>query len=271
MVLVTGLMFLAILMIIGTTTVAISFNDVQITRNYNNAMQAFNNAEAGVHYAIGKIEDGLSDASYILPQNVGDTAAITDPASDTVPGTYGFSLSTIEKLSATAYAKERFQFTSNGSGPSNPMGSTSQAAIVATLRREPAIIYAAFGDTSTGLNSGTNVYSYDSGTTPSPAPGDSTGDGDVGSNGNVDVKNGTYIDGDIGLGDDGTNEATLTDTGGTYGGTEDVDRVDPDPPWVWWAVSMPPILRLTASATTTWVVPARPLPQIPSVWAMGTR
>ncbi len=228
-VLVTGLMFLAVLMMVGITTVVISANDVKISRNYNNAIQAFNNAESGVQYAMGKIEDGLSDASYSLPQNVGDTAVITDPGTDTVPGTYSFSLSTIEKLSATAYAKERFQFTSTGNGPSNPLGSTSQADVVATLRREPAIVYAAFGDTSADLNASANVYSYDSGTTPSPTPTDSTGDGDVGSNGNVDVKNGTYIDGYIGLGDDGSNEATLTDTGGTYSGSEDVDRVDPDP------------------------------------------
>ena len=90
-----NIMFLAILMTLSTTSVVITSNDVTISRNYNNAVQAFNNTEAGVQYAIGLIEDGLENGTFTLPSNVGDTVAITDPGTDTVPGTYRFGLSVL--------------------------------------------------------------------------------------------------------------------------------------------------------------------------------
>lgn len=224
MVLITGLMFMAVLMTIGTTAVVITSGDVNISRNYNNAMQAFNNAESGVQYALGLIEDGLANNTFTLPQNVGDTVQITDPATDSVPGSYRFSLSL---LTLTAF--NRYQFTSTGDGRPNPPASTAQAQLDVTLKREAAINYGAFGDTLADMKASGSVYSYDSGTNPNPVPGDSTGEGDVGSNGSVSVKADTFIDGTVALGNDGTSDATLSDTGGIYSGPTYVGEVDPDP------------------------------------------
>lgn len=226
-VLITGLLFLAVLMTLSTTSVVITSNDVTISRNYNNAVQAFNNAEAGVQYAIGLIEDGITNGTFTMPSNVGDTAVITDPGTDTVPGTYRFSLSVLT-LSAT----NRYTFTSTGDGQPNPPASTAQAAIDVILKRGSAISYGAFGETLVDMKASGSVYSYDSRVNNSPGPGDSTGEGDVGSNTEVSLKNNTFINGDVALGDAGGSEATLTQTGtpivsGDSGA--DVDRVDPDP------------------------------------------
>lgn len=227
-VLVTGLLFLAVLMTLSTTSVVITSNDATISRNYNNAVQAFNNAEAGVQYAIGLIEDGLENGTFTLPSNLGDTVAITDPSTDTVPGTYNFSLSVITKSAANGYT-----FTSTGDGQPNPPASTAQAVIEATFERGSGLSYGVFGDQKVEIKNSTNIYSYDHNVTPSPTPLDSTGEADLGSNGHLEIKSNAYIDGDAALGDDGAGtDATIEiKTGVTINGDSgvDVDRVDPDP------------------------------------------
>ena len=222
--LITGLLFLAVLMTLTTTSVVITSNDVTISRNYNNAVQAFNNAEAGVQYAIGLIEDGLENGTFTMPSNVGDTVAITDPATDPIPGSYRFSLTTL-----TLSAANRYEFTSTGDGQPNPPASTAQAVIDVILKRGSAIAYGAFGDTLVDMKASGSVFSYDSRVETSPGPDDSTGEGDTGSNGTVSVKNNTVIHGTLALGNDGTNDATYSDTGGIYNGPTYVGEVDPDP------------------------------------------
>nr|MBC8463731.1 hypothetical protein [Deltaproteobacteria bacterium] len=132
----------------------------------------------------------------------------------------------------TLSATNRYTFTSTGDGQPNPPASTAQAAIDVILKRGSAISYGAFGETLVDMKASGSVYSYDSRVNNSPGPGDSTGEGDVGSNTEVSLKNNTFINGDVALGDAGGSEATLTQTGtpivsGDSGA--DVDRVDPDP------------------------------------------
>ncbi len=226
-VLVTGLLLLAVLMTLGTTSVVITSNDTTISRNYNNAVQAFNNAEAGVQYGIGLIEDGLENDDYTLPASVGDTAVITDP-DDTVPGTYNFSLSVLTKSADNGYS-----FTSTGDGPPNPPASTAQAVIEVTFKRGSGLSYGVFGDLKVEIKNSANIYSYDHNVTPNPTALDSTGQADMGSNGHLEIKSNVYIDGDAALGDDGAGtEATIEiKTGVTINGDSgvDVSRVDPDP------------------------------------------
>lgn len=63
-----GLMFLAIISIIGTTAVIITTTDLKIGTNYKLSLQAFYAAEAGINRAMSKIEDFI----------FGDTGALSD-------------------------------------------------------------------------------------------------------------------------------------------------------------------------------------------------
>jgi len=215
----TGLLLLAVTVIVAAAAYLILVADLTIGTNYKAHVLALQNAEAGVNYTIGKIGSGLGDATFELPANVDDTVALDGFG---VPEGFSFEVSDL-----TMTGSRTFSFSCVGEG------ADARTQIDAICRRGSAINYAAFGDLLVDVKASSQVYSYDSGTTPNPTASDSTGNGDVGSNGTVDVNMGSTVDGDVALGDDGAgNEAVYTKTGtplvtGTAG--EDVDRVDPDP------------------------------------------
>lgn len=215
-----GMMFLAILAIICITGYFVITADLKIGDNYKNNSIALQNAEAGVNYIVRKIENGLLDASFDLPENVGDSVVLS---SFGVPDGFSFVISDLTKTGGNAYS-----FTSTGTS-----GGDTKAQYSVQCKQGAAIVYAAFGDLLVDMKSASQVYSYDSGTNPNPTPIDSTGNGHIGSNGTVSVKMNTTVDGDVALGDDGGgNEAVYRSAGtpiitGIAG--EDVDRVDPDP------------------------------------------
>ncbi len=219
MVLPLGLMFLAIISIMGTSAVIITTTDLKIGGNYKRSVQAFYDADAGVQYTRAKIEDGLGDETFTLPTTIGTSSTL----SYTVPTDFSFVISGISMTGSNAYA-----FDSTGSGTGN-----SKAVIEVSFERESALNYAVFGDQKVEIKNSANIYSYDNYTTPSPTPSDSTGEADMGSNGHIELKSNAYIDGDVALGDDGTGtEATIEiKTGVAITGDTgiDVDRVDPDP------------------------------------------
>ena len=218
MVLPLGLMFLAIIAILGTTAVIVTTTDLKIGSNYRASVQAFYNADAGVQYAIAKIEDGLGDGTFTLPAS-GETSSFTFDQ----PADFSFNISDISTAGSNAYT-----FTSTGSGPGN-----SQAVIEVTFQRDSALDYAVFGDKKVVIKDSANIYSYNHDTTPNPTPSNSTGEAGVGSNKKVEIEYNAYIDGDVALGDDGAGTEAIIETGDdvTITGSEgvDVDRVDSDP------------------------------------------
>ena len=63
-VLVTGLIFMAILSIMGTAAYLTSSNELLISRNYKTAKKALYAAEAGIHEARGRLRGSNSDANF---------------------------------------------------------------------------------------------------------------------------------------------------------------------------------------------------------------
>jgi len=212
-----GLMFLAIISIMGSTAVIVTTTDLKIGSNYKTSVQAFYDADAGSQYAIAMIEDGLANDPPLVLSGSSVPVNYTAPA--------GFSFDPITTLTQVG-TSSNYSFQATGHS------SNASSTIEVVLVRESTFQYGAFGDEKLNMKSNGAVYSYDSSVTPNPVPADSTGEGDVGSNGEVIVRNGTYIDGDVGLGndDDGT-EAVYTATGVPIvtGEDADVPRVDPDP------------------------------------------
>ena len=210
-----SLMFLAIISLLGTTAVIVTTTDLKIGTNYKTSVQAFYDADAGSQYAIAGIEDGLANDTLSLAD--GEVLGYTTPA--------GFLFDTITALTQVgATSNYSFQVTGHSGNANN--------IIEVVIARDPTFQYGAFGDEKLDMKSNGSVYSYDSSVTPNPVPTDSTGNGDVGSNGEVIVHEATYIDGDVGLGDDGAStEAVYTVTGVPIvtGEDTDVPRVDPDP------------------------------------------
>jgi hypothetical protein len=212
-------MFTALLSIVGTGTYLTSSNELKISNNYKIRKQAFYNAETGLQYAIAKIEDGLAQGTLSLS---GSMVSVNYGA----PASFSFdTITTLTRVGATS--NYRFQVTGHSSNASS--------TVEAVIGKDTFFPYGVFGGNSVEIETGSSVYSYDSRITPNPAPTDSTGGGDVGSNGQITVHNYTYVDGDVALGDDGEGTEGVYDPQGSPGPTitgqegVDVDRVGPDP------------------------------------------
>ena len=234
-VLAVGIMFIALLSIIGSTAYILSSSDVIISANYKTSEQAFNNAEAGIQFGIAKIEEALESGIY-LPET--DGSSMTIPG-DSAPSGFSFSLSQLTRDSENNYS---FISTGNSSREST-------AKIKAAIKRKPAIDLAVFSKKQSDLKNNSGVFSYNS-TDSSPDPGDgvwdtsnpshdlmySTHHGNIGSNGDGDghhdivLRVGVYVDGGISLGQHEGVDAAITDEGAVVAGEiAPVGPIDPDP------------------------------------------
>ena len=251
-VLLAGLMFLALLSILGATAYLLSTTDMAISANYKYKERAFNDAEAGIQYAKYAIQRMLRDGSD-LPDQGGAALPITDYGD--VPEVFNFELSDIENI-----GYNRCKFTSIGHGPK---GAT--AKIVAIITRESSSRYAVFGVNQVDLKKSTGVFSYHSGdsksdpvwgrASPAEWPSDdgfwdadlpgasgddlhfSTHGASVFSNGSGDgnedvlIAMGAHIDGTLYTGGtyDPKEEPDIKNNGGSYGQEVDIPPIVADP------------------------------------------
>jgi len=227
MVLPLGLMFLAIIAILGTTAVIITTTDLKIGSNYRASEQAFYDADAGVQYVLKRLAIDLDDSNS---QTVDLTV---DPISlnYSTPSGFFFTVPTV----LTPLGSDQYSFKVTGHGPNN---SETVIEVVFFAEQKSIFDYGLFTDGLLDLKSDAKIYSYDSRDTPAPDPttfpGASTGEADIGSNTEISTKMDTYIDGDLGLGADSSDppiDAIWTDTGTPIvtGDSDTVGHVDPDP------------------------------------------
>jgi len=226
-VLISAIFIIAILVVLGTTAIMQTSMDIKISRNYKSSVQALYSAESGIQYAIATMEAGLRNGDLDLPT----TNAMFDSfiAGTGIPTGHSFS------VSALSMGGPQYLIRSVGNGPEN-----ASAVVDVHLERgiRSPIAFAAFGDVRFDGKSCANVFSYDH--RSGPQPGDpgfvSSGEGDIGSNGEVELKNSTYIDGDVVLGANETDPSDVADLTLPSGkhivtGEEgmEIGWVDPDP------------------------------------------
>jgi hypothetical protein len=227
-VLIVSLVFMVLLAMLGITAVVMTTTDMKIGANYKDKEQAFCDAEAGVKYGLGKMEAELkaSSSTFSLPTIVGNSFDLDADATFTTPTGFKFSY---QAPGLTMLATNLYTFTTDGTGTNN-----STATITVTLKRGSVITMAAFGDEKMGMKNSAQVYSYDSRTSaPATGLGDSTGQGDIGSNQEVETKSSSVIDGDGVFGEFADGSATTNDIHSTADFEGDaptnVGRIDPDP------------------------------------------
>ena len=239
-VLVIGLMFIAILAMLGSTAVVMTTTDMQIGGNYKTGTQAFWDAEAGVNYGLAMMEAGVKaspSATFTLPTVVGDP---TDPSdsdsvalsSFTTPSGFGFSF---KDPGLTMLDTNLYTFTSDGTAANN-----SNMTITVTCRQKPAINMAAFGDTKMDSKSGGTVESFDSSSSdptkndPTDPSFQSTHEADIGSNTRLVAHSGVDVDGNGVLGETAAGATAaddIADYDDFYGNETPVadERIDSDP------------------------------------------
>lgn len=223
-VLVTGLMFLLILTLIGSTSYFATTNELKTSRNYRIAKKVFYEADAGVEFAIAKLEGYLEAGTGLtLPTSTGSTVSLPDA----MPTGFNFSLSPITAISST-----KWSLISTGSDPK----SAANASIEVLFYRTPVINYAAFGNSKVDARTMAAAYSYDSSSSdpcvnnPLDPCWSSSGEGDIGSNINVDLNTGVVIDGDVALGANSSGiPATATGAGSPGATIFYMPAIDADP------------------------------------------
>ncbi|MCX5851808.1 MAG: pilus assembly PilX N-terminal domain-containing protein [Deltaproteobacteria bacterium] len=192
--LVVAVFSLALLLVIGTTLVIHSSASIWMSRNCTRERQAFYDAEAGVQYVLGNLKADLGAGNIDLSN---------DPVYLHYSRPTGFSFdlpATLTKLSAN-----RYHFSVVGRAPDTTSATINVDIIT---KRKSAFDFGLFADGLVDLKAASGIYSFDSRKTSNPLPQDSTNDGDVGSNTEINVYMDTFIDGDAALG---------TDAGGTPG------------------------------------------------------
>jgi len=236
-VLVLSLVFMVLLAMVGSTAVVLTTTDMKIGANYRDRKHALCDAEAGMNYGLGKIEEGLKAATFTMPTVIGDPTDSSDSNSVslsafTAPTGFGFS---IKAPGLTMLDTNLYTFSTDGTGTNN-----SSATITVTCRRKPAITMAAFGDKKLDGKSGGTVESFDSNSSdptkndPADPSFQSTHEADIGSNEWLVTHSGVDVDGNGVLGEDtGGTGATdsIADYNDFYGTQTPVadERIDPDP------------------------------------------
>ncbi|MBA3029678.1 MAG: hypothetical protein FP816_12855 [Desulfobacteraceae bacterium] len=215
-VLIIGLMFIALLSVLAATAYVISTQDSLISANYKYSEQAFNHAEAGVQYGITKLEIALKSGASLPASGTLDIPGASAPSG------FLFSLSPL-----TVEGNNLYSFSSTGKAQKK-----ASSEIKVGLRRLPVVPGGVFGDLNVDSKTHVQYYSYDSRVIPDPTPSDSTGQCDLASNGSIVLNAGTFVDGNVVLGNNRIADASYHPFGapvvagkkGYYSG-----RLEPDP------------------------------------------
>lgn len=209
MVLPLGLMFLAIIAILGTTAVIVTTTDLKIGSNYRASEQAFYNAEAGIERAkLVLFQDsgnGLDDEllGADATANTADDGILSFGSSVSFGnGSYSVVVTDNDDGDGDLFADSdgKVIVTSTGTAPNN-----AKSVIKATVELESLFSKAAFGCDEVQMSGGGVTDSFDSsiGSYASQAVNtDSWGNtialsnGDVGSNGDIKLTGGSAVNGD---------------------------------------------------------------------------
>jgi len=212
-----GLMFLAIISILGATAVTITTTDLKIGRNYKNSVQAFYLAEAEINHAQGFLKQNISDWNNYK-------ASQTLPISPML-STGNYTITIGDPDSASGNNRRKIESTVTTS-----TGASAEIEVVLDPQYFSPFSYAAFGDEWVDISGG-HAYtdSYDSSDASWTGEGNMQ-NGDVGTNsidnGDLGVGNGSiYGDAIVGTGGD----PNTVITSGPHGNITGSETVLPEP------------------------------------------
>ncbi len=174
MVLALTLTFIAILTLLGATAVTMISTDMLLGGNVKNSQIAFDQAEAGIHYTLGRLPALIRQGTLSL-----NGEQKTEDYDFATPSGFTFRLDSHATFTRVANIHKYFFQVTGRPSPNSPFQSTLEVVI----QRQSFLPYGIFGDERVDLPTAGKIYSYDASMTPVPASGHSTGRADVGSHG----------------------------------------------------------------------------------------
>ena len=220
-----GIVLMAVLAVITAlallagTIAVVATRDIRITAQFKKSIEALHTADAAVHVVKTLIEDDLGSGALVL-----DSA--TENVNYQSPNNLTFDA--VQELIQTVDTNAYFFRVTGRAG-------NASSTIETVFRPASAFDLGLFGDKEIDMKAYANVYTYNSRTTPDPAPEDSLGGGEIASNGDFLTHQDTFIDGSFMLGESaGGVEGSWRETpvdGSIIEGEAAVacDRIDPDP------------------------------------------
>ncbi len=196
MALVITLLVMALLLLLGSAFLSISSTEIQIAFNERNGIQAFYLAEAGAERAIAELNLNSAYAG----------TGTTEPSLGT--GTYAVTVTSVNPPPPGSF--DRKQVTAFGYVPSSTAAGRAMARVEVVVQRGSSFNWAAFGQREVKFDKEGLVDSYDSSKGPYDASKAGV-DGDLGSNGKIELQKETLVKGDAQAGEFVKNDgATIT-------------------------------------------------------------
>ena len=192
--LVLALVFVTILILMGSTAVTMSSTDALIGGNYHQSQAALHDAEAGLHYALGRLPTLLRRHTVRL-----DGQQPMERYTFTTPDEFAFHID--DETTFTRVADTR-KYVLQVTGRPRRRSRLSRTLEV-VMQRRSAVPYGIFGHARVDLPASGMLLSSNSSNSSPPTQDTSSGQADVGSNGMISVasrRSHLYIDGSITLG-----------------------------------------------------------------------
>lgn len=192
--LVTVLVVVALLIILGTISLNSTIGELQVSGNEKRQRLAFYAAESGLDYARAIIRRDFLAATN---KTTFVSNFESSPPTFTAPSGISFTVAPNGAATGTGTSSDPYVFSviSEGFGPGN--SSAEVEAVFNLVLPDSPIDKAVFGDTLVKFDNHADVYSYDHTVTSTPSAGSSTGEADLFSNGDINIKNKGVIDGDV--------------------------------------------------------------------------
>ncbi len=192
--LVTVLVVVALLIILGTISLNSTIGELQVSGNEKRQRLAFYASESGLDYARAIIRRDFLAATN---KTTFVSTFATSPPSFTAPSGISFTVAPNGAATGTGTSSDPYVFRviSEGFGPGN--SSAEVEAVFNLVLPDAPIKFATFGDELVKFQNNADIFSYDHTVTSNPGSASSTGEADVFSNGDVDFKNNSTIDGDV--------------------------------------------------------------------------
>jgi Tfp pilus assembly protein PilX len=216
----SGMALAAVMLVLGALSILIATayllttTNTGIARNQRDEVQALYQAEAGLSYAKARIQalvgstfSGDGFASNIAVNFVAPSGYTFDTISNVAVLANGAFLVQVVGRSASAYATVEGIF-------NKPGGLT---------------LLGVFGNTSVQTANGSSVYSYRASQNPVPTIAGSAHQVGLGSNQQISIGAGSFIDGSLMAGAVGNVKATINNQGTTFGANVDFGAVPSDP------------------------------------------
>jgi hypothetical protein len=204
---------MSLITVVAASLVGATIAELRSTKFAQMAQEAFYDAEAGVRYAVNRINQDIQSGTYSLYNETNDYVTVSYAAPT------GFNFDTITQL--VHRGDNNWTFTVNGHC------NNARSTIEITVSR-PQLFkgIGIFGGDEVDLATHLGIYSYNSDETTNTTPANSTGQANIGSNGGVTVQPGSTVDGIFFMGED---EAGFYHVGPSGYDWTYVPHIDPDP------------------------------------------